>query len=195
MAERRRRKRLNDRLSMLRSILPRISKMDKTSILVDTINYMKELLEKISSLKEQVMESDSNSLNLIVKEAQARNQPKFEIEKRSMDTHVQICCSMKPGLLLSTVNAFEALGLDIQQCVISCFGDFTLEASCFEGTYSTKVVVDDNIVEDDDKTSGSRDELRRLDFQTAIGINPAVYHSGLVDNDEIEDETMASMLN
>ncbi|KAL8248840.1 hypothetical protein R6Q59_005708 [Mikania micrantha] len=132
MAERRRRKRLNDRLSMLRSIVPRISKMDKTSILGDTINYMKELLEKITSLREQVMEFDSNSLNLIVKEAQARNQPKFEIERRSMDTQVQICCSMKPGLLLSTINALEALGLDIQQCVISSFGDFSLEASCFE---------------------------------------------------------------
>ncbi|KAI3717065.1 hypothetical protein L1987_68399 [Smallanthus sonchifolius] len=139
MAERRRRKRLNDRLSMLRSIVPRITKMDRTSILGDAIDYMKELLEKIGTLKEEVTESDSNSLNLmgslkesIVNDAQTRNQPKFEVERRNTDTHVQIRCATKPGLLISTVNALEALGLDIQQCVISSFGDFTLQASCSE---------------------------------------------------------------
>ncbi|KAK9064921.1 hypothetical protein SSX86_016304 [Deinandra increscens subsp. villosa] len=139
MAERRRRKRLNDRLSMLRSTVPKISKMDRTSILGDTIEYIKELLEKISTMKGQDMESDSNGLNLmgglrhsIVNGAQAINQPKFEVERRSIDTHVQIRCLMKPGLLLSTLNVLEALGLDIQQCIISSFGDFTLQASCFE---------------------------------------------------------------
>ncbi|GFS44108.1 beta HLH protein 93 [Actinidia rufa] len=49
MAERRRRKRLNDRLSMLRSIVPKISKMDRTSILGDTVDYMKDLLERINN--------------------------------------------------------------------------------------------------------------------------------------------------
>ncbi|KAL2895385.1 Transcription factor bHLH93, partial [Bienertia sinuspersici] len=54
MAERRRRKRLNDRLSMLRSVVPKISKMDRTSILGDTIDYMKELLERINNLQQEV---------------------------------------------------------------------------------------------------------------------------------------------
>ncbi|KAJ0454525.1 putative transcription factor bHLH family [Helianthus annuus] len=128
MAERRRRKRLNDRLSMLRSIVPRISKMDRTSILGDTIEYMKELMEKVSTLQGQDVGSDSNSLNLIVNEAKPRNLPK----RRNTETHIQICCSTNPGLLLSTVNALEVLGLDIQNCVMSSFGDFTFQASCSE---------------------------------------------------------------
>ncbi|KAL2340042.1 hypothetical protein Fmac_007982 [Flemingia macrophylla] len=134
MAERRRRKRLNDRLSMLRAIVPKISKMDRTSILGDTIDYMKELLEKINNLQQEV-EVDSNMAGIFkdVKpnEILVRNSPKFEVE-RSVDTRVEICCAGKPGLLLSTVSTLEALGLEIQQCVISCFNDFTMQASCSE---------------------------------------------------------------
>lgn len=52
-----------------------------------------------------------------------------------MDTRIEICCAGKPGLLLSTVTTLEALGLEIQQCVISCFNDFAMQASCSEVQY------------------------------------------------------------
>ncbi|XAR62046.1 hypothetical protein NMG60_11016629 [Bertholletia excelsa] len=138
MAERRRRKRLNDRLSMLRSVVPKISKMDRTSILGDTIDYMKELLERINSLQEEI-EAGAGQLNLMsvfkdVKpnEVLVRNSPKFDVERRDMDTRIEICCAGKPGLFLSTLTTLEALGLEIQQCVISCFNDFSMQASCSE---------------------------------------------------------------
>uniref|UniRef100_M1ANW8 BHLH transcription factor n=1 Tax=Solanum tuberosum TaxID=4113 RepID=M1ANW8_SOLTU len=140
MAERRRRKRLNDRLSMLRSIVPKISKMDRTSILGDAIDYMKELLEKIHTLREDDNVKDEikdikfvgNFKELKPNEALVKKPPKFEVERRNEDTRIEICCSAKPGLLLSTVSTLEALGLDVQQCVISCFSDFSLQASCSE---------------------------------------------------------------
>ncbi|KAK6125374.1 hypothetical protein DH2020_040891 [Rehmannia glutinosa] len=141
MAERRRRKRLNDRLSMLRSIVPKISKMDRTSILGDTIDYMRELLDKIHKLQEDGLdENNANQINLIgnyLKElkpndTQVRNPPKFDVERRNQDTKVEVCCATKPGLLLSTLGTLDMLGLDIQQCVISCFNDFSLRASCNE---------------------------------------------------------------
>ncbi|XP_024975520.1 transcription factor bHLH93 [Cynara cardunculus var. scolymus] len=152
MAERRRRKRLNDRLSMLRSIVPRISKMDRTSILGDTIEYMKDLLEKIHNFQDHDMGSDLNSLNLMgsfkdskTNEVQARNPPKFEVERRNNDTRIQICCSSKPGLLVSTLNTLEALGLDIQQCVISSFSDFSLQASCSEAQENRAITSSEDI--------------------------------------------------
>ncbi|OIV96615.1 hypothetical protein TanjilG_28472 [Lupinus angustifolius] len=134
MAERRRRKRLNDRLSMLRSIVPKISKMDRTSIVGDTIDYMKELLDKINNLQQEI-DVDANMAGIFkdVKpnEIFIRNSPKFKVE-RNLDTKVEICCAGKPSLLLSTVKTLEALGLEIQQCAISCFNDFSMQASCTE---------------------------------------------------------------
>ncbi|CAM8899958.1 unnamed protein product [Rhodiola kirilowii] len=135
MAERRRRKRLNDRLSMLRSIVPRISKMDRTSILADTIDYMKELLEKVGKLEEEEKDkTGADALNKLKElrsnEGHSENSPKFDVKMGEKDTRIEICCTPRPGLLISTVNTLEALGLEIQQCVISCFNDFSMQAAC-----------------------------------------------------------------
>ncbi|CDP02676.1 unnamed protein product [Coffea canephora] len=152
MAERRRRKRLNDRLSMLRSIVPKISKMDRTSILGDTIDYMKELLDKIHKSREESTEENINQLTKIgnlkqlkPNEVVARNPPKFDVERRSVDTRIEICCTAKPGMLLSTVSTMEALGLDIQQCVISCFNDFSVQASCSEVAEHRRIVGSEDV--------------------------------------------------
>lgn len=36
-------------------------------------------------------------------------------------------CARRPGLLLSTMQALDNLGLDIQQAVISCFNGFAMD--------------------------------------------------------------------
>ncbi|KAG8095884.1 hypothetical protein GUJ93_ZPchr0013g37262 [Zizania palustris] len=144
MAERRRRKRLNDRLSMLRSIVPKISKMDRTSILGDTIDYLKELTERIKTLEEEIGAStedldllntvkDSSSGNNEMLPMLVRNSTKFDVERRSSgSTRIEICYPANPGMLLSTVSALELLGLEIEQCVVSCFSDFGMQASCLQ---------------------------------------------------------------
>ena len=155
MAERRRRKRLNDRLSMLRSIVPKISKMDRTSILGDTIDYVNELTERIQTLEEEIgaTPEDLNLLNTTKnfssgssEEMPMRNSTKFVIEKQGDGgTRIDICCATSPGVLISTVSALEVLGLEIEQCVVSCFGDFAMQASCSQEEGRSRVTRTDEI--------------------------------------------------
>ncbi|KAI4994392.1 hypothetical protein ZWY2020_029440 [Hordeum vulgare] len=116
MVERRRRKRLIDRLSMPRSVVPKISKMDRTSILGDTIDYMKELLERIRRLQEEMDGPEA---------AAAEAPPLLSVFWELNPTR----CS--PGTPPSS-STLDTLGLDIQQCVVSCFNDFAMHASCSE---------------------------------------------------------------
>ncbi|KAI4349528.1 hypothetical protein L6164_010108 [Bauhinia variegata] len=63
LAERRRREKLNERFIILRSLVPFVTKMDKASILGDTIEYVKQLRKRIQDLeaRNSQMESDQRS--------------------------------------------------------------------------------------------------------------------------------------
>ncbi|KAF7801839.1 inducer of CBF expression 2 [Senna tora] len=141
MAERRRRKKLNDRLYMLRSVVPKISKMDRASILGDAIDYLKELLQRINDLHNELETTPPGSLpppsaNIHpltptlpalpcrVKEElcpssmpSPKNQPaRVEVRLREgRAVNIHMFCARRPGLLLSAMRALDNLGLDVQQ--------------------------------------------------------------------------------
>ncbi|KAF9679835.1 hypothetical protein SADUNF_Sadunf06G0056300 [Salix dunnii] len=62
VSERNRRKRLNERLFALRSVVPNISKMDKASIIKDAIDYIQELHEQERRIQAEILELESGKL-------------------------------------------------------------------------------------------------------------------------------------
>ncbi|KAJ4877124.1 Transcription factor EGL1 [Raphanus sativus] len=66
LSERKRREKLNDRFITLRSMIPSISKIDKVSILDDTIEYLQELQRRVQEL-ESCRESTGKEMRMAIK--------------------------------------------------------------------------------------------------------------------------------
>ncbi|KAL9673742.1 hypothetical protein QQ045_030003 [Rhodiola kirilowii] len=143
-AERRRRKKLNERLYNLRALVPIISKLDKASILVDAIEYVKQLRKQVEELQEELeQDSDSDEFRSQVCEKgqnvhdpfatracgadsshEKVQQMETEVEVTLVDRSkffIRVFCEHKPGGFVRLLEALCSLGLEVVNVnVTSC---------------------------------------------------------------------------
>ncbi|WCJ20002.1 hypothetical protein M5689_002268 [Euphorbia peplus] len=111
---------LHEKLQLLRSITNSHS-MNKTSIIVDATKYIEDLKQKVDRLNQDMGAEQSsthqNSLPMVTVET---------LEKGFLiNVFLERNCS---GLLVSILEAFEELNLNVQEARVSCTDSFRLQA-------------------------------------------------------------------
>lgn len=133
LAERRRREKLNERFIILRSLVPFVTKMDKASILGDTIEYLKQLRRKIQDLETrnrqietEQQQTKKNGVTVtvgpsekkkmrIVEECGATRAKAVEVVETVIVTSVQVSIIESDALLEIECPQREGLLLDVMQ--------------------------------------------------------------------------------
>lgn len=99
LSERRRREKLNEKFLILRSLVPSISKVDKASILGDTIEYLKELERRIGELEacKEIVEFEAREKRKQpdIAERTSDNYGNNEANRRKSSTNKRKACSIE----------------------------------------------------------------------------------------------------
>ncbi|XP_022775513.1 uncharacterized protein LOC111317318 [Durio zibethinus] len=111
---------LHEKLQLLRSITNSHA-LNKTSIIVDASKYIEELKQKVERLNQDISaaqtSNDQNPLPMVTVET---------LEKGFLiNVFSEKSC---PGLLVSILEAFEELGLNVLEARVSCTDSFRLQA-------------------------------------------------------------------
>lgn len=133
IAERKRREKLSQRFIALSALVPGLKKMDKASVLGDTIKYVKQSQEKIKILEEQNRKKTMESV-VFVKKSELFSEAVFdeplpEIEARLCEKNVliRLHCEKQDGILEKILAQIAKFHLTIINSSVLTFGSSALD--------------------------------------------------------------------
>ncbi|ONK57949.1 uncharacterized protein A4U43_C09F5960 [Asparagus officinalis] len=142
IAERKRREKISEHLFTLHKIIPGTKRRDKASILKDTIDYMKEMAQKLKTLEEQATKETVKSVSVSCKKSQPSgisdeesgdNPPsadtQFNIEAKisAKIVLIKIHCKNQRGMLLKALGEIEKSHLSVISASSLPFSDQFLD--------------------------------------------------------------------
>ncbi|KAL5198142.1 hypothetical protein ABZP36_001654 [Zizania latifolia] len=122
LKERKRREKLNEKFIILRSLVPFMTKMDKTSILGDTIEYVKQLRKRIQDLESRARPATTTARKRRGRAAEgssssaaavAGGETEVQVSIIESDALLELRCGCRDGLLLRVMQALQELQLEV----------------------------------------------------------------------------------
>ncbi|KAL6649542.1 hypothetical protein ACP70R_013766 [Stipagrostis hirtigluma subsp. patula] len=163
IAERKRREKMQQQFMALATIVPDLTKTDKISLLGSTIEYVKQLEEKVKALEEQgarrtsepiVFQSkcrispdadDGSGPSGSASGAGSGHGPTIEASVHGDTVLLKICCRERRGMLVAVISELENQGLSIINTNVLPFTDsylnITVTAKIGEGFSTTAELV------------------------------------------------------
>ncbi|QCD82286.1 transcription factor MYC2 [Vigna unguiculata] len=159
VTERNRRNKIKKGLFTLRSLVPKITKMDRAAILADAVDYIKELQAQVKELKDEaraleVQDSEntpqlrktankeqegtrSNTLNQSSSDCTKNMQMEVQAEVHHIgkkDFLIKLYCEQKQGRFSKLMEAIHSIGLQVASANMTTFDDKVLNILTVKAT-------------------------------------------------------------
>lgn len=108
VAERRRREKLNEKFITLRSMVPFVTKMDKVSILGDTIEYVNHLRKRVNELES----THNHQQHKRTRTCKKKTSEEVEVSIIESDVLLEMRCEYRDGLLLNILQVLKELCIE-----------------------------------------------------------------------------------
>lgn len=135
ISERRRRRRLNERLYRLRAIVPVITKMDKASIIEDAIDYIQQLQNQVKVAEEDVVRlrenytppSEKKTTTECSQKENIKELLEFDVSEVKENVYsIFLYCKCSPRVVLEVNRVIESMEMSVTYANFNSFDGYIL---------------------------------------------------------------------